>query len=396
MESISEKIIQSGKDLGNDLVKWRRHFHQNPELSFEEYNTSAYIENWLIERNIEYTKGWAGTGIVASIIVNGTDAYFYALRADMDALPISENNEKSYCSTNPGVMHACGHDVHMTCLLGAIDIILKNVDELKVNLKFIFQPGEEKLPGGASVMLKEGAIDVSKCKGIFGLHVQPSIEVGRLGFRDGIYMASSDELYISIRGKGGHGAMPQDTIDPIVISAAVISGLQEIISRKSHPASPSILTIGKINSVGGATNIIPSEVKMEGTFRAMDENWRKQAHTLISRTCKGIAESFGGDAEVNIVNGYPVLINDSRMTLHAKSSAKDLLGDDKIETLDIRMTSEDFAWYTQEIPGCFFRLGTGNISKGITSGVHTDTFDVDEDCLLIGAKTLAMISLNLK
>ncbi len=377
------------------LVEWRRYFHRNPELSFEEKNTSLYIQNWLRERNVEFTLGWAGYGIVASLIVNEQDPTFYAFRADMDALPIQELSSKEYCSQNPGVMHACGHDVHTTCLLGAIEILLKNKEELKTNLKFIFQPGEEKLPGGASIMLKEGAIDVPNCKGIFGLHVQPSMEVGTVGFRSGIYMASSDELYITVKGKGGHGAIPQDTIDPIYIASSIVTGLQEIISRKSHPASPTILTIGKINSVGGATNIIPSEVKMEGTFRAMDETWRTKAHGLIKRTCEGIAESFGGSAEVEIIHGYPVLINDAGLVQDAKQISILTLGHDKVQDLDIRMTSEDFAWYTQQIPGCFFRLGTGNVSKGITSGVHTAVFDVDEDCLMIGAQTLSRIALSL-
>jgi len=395
MTNLKQKLLQEAESLEAELIKWRRNFHQHPELSFEEYATADFIEKWLAARNIEFTKGWAGTGIIASITVDPTVPEYFALRADMDALPIEEHSVKAYCSENYGVMHACGHDVHMTCLLGAIELILSNKLDLKVNLKFIFQPGEEKLPGGASLLLKEGAIDPAFCKGIFGLHVQPSMEVGRVGFRDGIYMASSDELYISIKGKGGHGAMPQDTIDPIVISSAIIAGLQEIISRKSHPASPSILTIGKINSEGGATNIIPSIVKMEGTFRAMDETWRLNAHELIVKRCKGIAESFGGKAEVEILTGYPVLINDSRMTYLARTTASDMLGKEHVEQLEIRMTSEDFAWYTQKIPGCFFRLGTGNVSKGITSGVHTDTFDVDEDCLKIGSAVMAGIALDL-
>jgi len=382
-------------EFQENLVAWRRHLHRHPELSFEEKNTSLFIQEWLHERNVEFTSGWAGHGIVASVIIDKDDPKFYAFRADMDALPIQEENQKEYCSQNAGVMHACGHDVHTTCLLGAIEIILHNKEQLKSNLKFIFQPGEEKLPGGASIMLKEGAIDVPNCKGIFGLHVQPSMEVGTVGFRSGIYMASSDELYITVKGKGGHGAMPQDTIDPIYIASSIIIGLQEIISRKSHPASPSILTIGKINSVGGATNIIPSEVKLEGTFRAMDEEWRTKAHGLIKKTCEGIAESFGGSAEVNIVHGYPVLINDEHLVQSAKQIASQILGTENVINLDIRMTSEDFAWYTQQIPGCFFRLGTGNSSKGITSGVHTAVFDVDEDCLMIGVKTLSQIALSL-
>ena len=389
------KILELGQALLPELISWRRHFHKHPELSFSEVNTSGYIKDWLKQRNISFTEGWAGQGIVAAINCDNDDGSYFVFRADMDALPIEEQNKNDYCSEHKGVMHACGHDVHMTCLLGAIEIISQFKSELKTSLRFIFQPGEEKLPGGASMMLSEGAIDTAKAKGIFGLHVYPSMEVGQLGFRSGIYMASADELYITITGKGGHAAMPQDTIDPIYIASNIITSLQEVVSRKCSPTSPCVLSIGKINSVGGATNVIPGEVLLEGTFRAMDEKWRKEAHDIIQRTCTGIAESFGGKASVNIVKGYPVLINDDKLTAFASDKSSELMGTGSMETLPIRMTSEDFAWYTQQIPGCFFRLGTGNVSKGITSGVHTPTFDVDEACLAVGASAFAYMALSL-
>lgn len=392
---MNTKILELGQALLPELISWRRHFHKYPELSFSEMNTSIYIKKWLKERNISFTEGWAGQGIVATINCDNDDGSYFVFRADMDALPINELNKEDYCSVHEGIMHACGHDVHMTCLLGAIEIISQFKSELKTSLRFIFQPGEEKLPGGASMMLSEGAIDPSMAKGIFGLHVYPSMEVGHLGFRSGVYMASADELYITVKGKGGHAAMPQDTIDPIYIASNIITGLQEVVSRKCSPTSPCVLSIGKINSVGGATNVIPGEVLLEGTFRAMDENWRHDAHKIIIRTCEGIAESFGGQAIVDIVKGYPVLVNDDKLTLYASNKASELIGTDSVETIPIRMTSEDFAWYTQQIPGCFFRLGTGNVSKGITSGVHTPTFDVDEECLAIGASTFAYIALTL-
>ncbi len=390
------KILDISKTLQPELVRWRRHLHKQPELSFEEKLTAQFIKEWLDLREIKYTEGWAGHGIVATIESAEDDGTYFVFRADMDALPIQEQNNSEYCSEHEGIMHACGHDVHMTCLLGAIEIISQLKDQLKTSVKFIFQPAEEKLPGGASIMLSEGAIDIKKAKGIIGLHVYPSMETGRVGFRSGIYMASADELYISIIGKGGHAAMPQDTIDPIYIASNIIIGLQEVVSRKCSPTSPCVLSIGKINSVGGATNIIPNEVMLEGTFRAMDETWRHAAHDLIIRTCHGVAESFGGQAAVNIVKGYPVLINNEELTQFAIEKASEWLGAKSVEQIPLRMTSEDFAWYSQKIPGCFFRLGTGNKSKGITSGVHTSTFDVDEDCLILGAQIFAFLALNLK
>lgn len=375
--------------LSEFLVNVRRHLHAHPELSFREENTSAYIAAYLDSKGIPYTKGWAGHGIVATIAAPEPAEQFMALRADMDALPITEANDVPYCSTNPGVMHACGHDVHMTCLIGAIEIIHGKKHLLKNDVKFIFQPGEELLPGGASILLKEGAIDPLKCKAIFGLHVFPSMEVGKVGFRSGPYMASADEIYLTVIGKGGHAGMPQDVTDPILVASHIVTGLQSIVSRSNDPTSPAVLSIGRINSEGGATNIIPDKVYLEGTFRAMNETWRFRAHDLIRQCCESIARSFGASVELKIITGYPVLVNDEMLTGKAMTIASDILGQDNVELLPVRMTSEDFAWYTQQIKACFFRLGTGNRSRGITSGVHTATFEVDEDCLVIGAQVLA-------
>ncbi len=376
------------------LVQIRRHLHAHPELSFKEKETSAYIQTRLKDLGVDYTTGWASYGIVVRIKAPIPTDHYIALRADMDALPIHEAGVKEYISKNPGVMHACGHDVHSTCLLGAIELIQANREKLTSDVVCIFQPGEELLPGGASLMMKEGALDVDKCKAIFALHVFPSLEVGKVGFRAGPYMASSDEIYIKIVGRGGHGAMPHQTADPIIASAHLITSLQTIVSRNCNPVTPCVLTIGKINSEGGATNVIPNIVSLEGTFRTMDETWREQTHELIRRQCRSIEEGFGVQIELNIIKGYPVLINDDAATQKVGSVAIDLLGEDNVEQLPIRMTSEDFAWYTQEIPGCFFRLGTGNKSNGITSGIHTSTFDVDEDCLVIGARLMAGICLQ--
>lgn len=375
----------------DELIKFRRHIHAHPELSFKEKETSQYICNILDEWKVEYSAGWAGFGIIATIQANVPTEDFIAIRADMDALPITEENDVPYKSKRNGVMHACGHDVHTTCLLGAIKIVLSQRQRLKRNVKFIFQPGEELLPGGASLMLKEGAIDPTKCKEIYALHVFPSLETGKIGLRSGPYMASSDELYIEVQGKGGHGGMPHLTIDPILVASHIITGIQSIVSRRCDPTIPCVLTIGKINSEGGATNIIPTKVHLEGTFRTMDEKWRAEAHSLIVTYCESVAAAHGAEARVIIKKGYPTLVNDPDMVHKAEKAVARIVGTNNIEYLPIRMTSEDFAWFTQEIKGCFFRLGTGNQRLGITAGVHSSRFDVDEDCLTIGAQCLASI-----
>lgn len=380
--------------FSNRLIEIRRHLHKHPELSFQEKETAAYIEQRLIELGVEYTIGWAGYGIVATIKAPVATDHFIALRADIDALPIQETGTMEYASQHPGVMHACGHDVHTTCLLGAIELLIANRERLASDVVCVFQPGEELLPGGASLMMKEGAFDKGLCKAIFALHVFPSMEVGKVGFRAGPYMASSDEIYIRVIGQGGHGAMPHHTADPILAAAGLITSLQSIVSRNCDPVLPCVLTIGKINSEGGATNVIPDSVSLEGTFRTMDENWRSRAHELIGKHCRSIEESFGVRIELNIIRGYPVLVNDEIATQKARSVAVNMLGEENVEVLPVRMTSEDLAWYTQEIPGCFFRLGTGNKSRGITSNVHTSTFDVDEDCLALGARLMAEICLQ--
>ncbi len=387
---VKQQIKQCASEIWPMLVETRRHLHMHPELSFEEVNTSIYIRSLLDKWEIPYTHGWSGHGIVATIDAGQKSSI--ALRADMDALPIQEHAGHDYASTVEGCMHACGHDVHMTCLLGAAYILNKLKGDLPHNISLIFQPGEEKLPGGANMMIKEGLFKRNKPAHIIGQHVFPSLEAGKVGVRSGLYMASADEIYMTIRGKGGHAAMPHDIVDTILISSAVIVALQSVVSRNADPAIPSVLSFGKINSVGGATNVVPDEVKMEGTFRTMDEPWRAQAHTLIKRIANETAQAYGGSAEVDIQKGYPCLINDSALTQGVRGKMVDYLGVDNVVDLPIRMTSEDFAFYTQVIPGCFYRLGTGNVSKGITSPVHTSTFDIDEKALEVGAGLLAWLA----
>lgn len=365
-----------------DTVRIRRHLHQNPELSFKEEQTAKFVQDQLDSMGIPYQSGIGGHGIVGVIEGHKVSERTIALRADMDALPIQEANEVPYKSQHNGVMHACGHDVHTASLLGAARIINDMRDQFGGQIKLIFQPAEERLPGGASLMIKEGVLEKPMVTSILGQHVHPPLEVGKLGFKAGEYMASADEIYITIHGKGGHGALPHDCVDPITIAAQLINALQQVVSRKSNPTTASVLTFGKIFSDGGATNVIPNAVKLEGTFRTMNEEWRKEAHQWIHQITTNTVEALGGHAEINLVKGYPFLINNEKLTYRVKQWAVEFLGADQVVDLPIRMTAEDFAYYSQEVPAVFYRLGTGNPAKGITSPVHSDTFDVDESCLL--------------
>jgi amidohydrolase len=317
-----------------------------------------------------------------------------ALRADMDALPIKEANDVPYKSKKEGVMHACGHDAHTSSLLGAARILNEIKDNFEGTIKLIFQPAEEKTPGGASIMIKEGVLENPKPLSILGQHVHPPLEAGKVGLKGGIYMASSDELYLTIKGKGGHGAMPQECIDPILIAAHIITALQQIVSRNADPSVPTVLTLGKINSKGGATNVIPDEVKIEGTFRTLSEPWRNEAKRRMKKMAEGIAESMGGECVFTIEHGYPVLFNDEMLTDKVKNFMIEYAGAENVVDLPMRMTSEDFAYYSQEMPACFYRLGTGNKAKGITSGLHTDTFNIEESSLELSIGLLAWLAVK--
>ena len=392
--ALKEQIKQLAKEYAEDTIKIRRHIHQNPELSYEEIKTGRFIAQKLKAYKIPHEHGCAVNGVVGIIKGKNPDKKVVALRADIDALPIEEANDVSYKSKNKGVMHACGHDVHTSSLLCTARILNKLKKEFEGTVKLIFQPAEEKLPGGASIMIKEGVLENPKPKSIFGQHVHPPLEVGKIGLRPGMYMASADEIYMTVKGRGGHGALPHDCIDPILITAHILTALQQIVSRKSNPTIPSVLTFGKINSTGGATNIIPNEVKLEGTFRTMNEKWRKKAHKLMRKMAKSMAKSMGGACSFKIVKGYPALINDHELTLKAKENAIAFLGKKNVVDLPIRMTAEDFSYYSQEMPACFYRLGTGNSKKGITSPVHTNTFNIDERALELGAGLMAWLTVS--
>ncbi len=380
------------------LSATRRHLHRNPELSFKEFKTSAYIKAFLDKEGITYTDGHAGTGVVG-VIQGASTGPVVLLRADMDALPILETNDVSYKSVNDGVMHACGHDVHSSCLLFALALLNKLKSRWSGTVKFMFQPGEEVLPGGASIMIEEGVLHNPKVDMAIALHVFPSMETGRLGFKKGMYMASTDELYLTVRGKGGHAAMPADYRNPTLTLAEILIAYQK---QFMEPAGligtlgetiPTVVAFGKVQA-DGATNVIPDTARAEGTMRTMDEAWRSAIQSQLKSIAAEIAMKNGVEAVLEVKRGYPCLINDAKLTALCATAAQELLGAEVIDELPLRMTAEDFAFISQKVPSCFFRLGTGNKTKGIVSGVHTSNFDVDEDALPIGVAAMSWLAIK--
>jgi amidohydrolase len=366
----------------------RRYLHQHPELSCQEYATSAFVAEELEKLGIPCKRGIAKTGVVGLIEGKNPDSKVVALRGDMDALPIQEENNTDYRSLNPGVMHACGHDVHTSCLLGAARILSETKDQWTGSVKLIFQPSEEKLPGGASTMIQEGVLNSPTVQAIFGQHVFTPFKVGTVAFCPGKMMASTDEIYITVKGKGGHAAYPHLIKDPVSTAAQIIVALNQIVSRNISPVEPAVLSIGKVIA-HGATNVIPDEVHMEGTVRAFDEQVRQALLDRLTTTAEGIARATGLEAVVDIRRGYPALVNDQALTQRAIDRARHYLGHEHVFIAEPRMGAEDFAFYSQEIPACFYRLGTGNPDKGITSFIHTPTFDIDEDALPVGTGLMA-------
>ena len=389
---MSEPLLQQIKTLANkyssEFIAIRRHLHAHPELSYQEFETSLFVQQKLTSFNIPFEIK-ATTGVIGLIEGKNPGKRVVALRADMDALPILEENDIDYKSTIPGVMHACGHDVHTSCLLGAAKILSELKDEWEGTVKLIFQPGEEKNPGGASLLIKEGVLENPAPGSIFGLHVHTILDTGKLSFRGGMVMASADEIYITIRSKGGHAAAPQYTSDTILIAAQLVVSLQQIISRNNNPFNPSVLSITSIQG-GNTTNVIPSEVKLMGTFRAMDEEWRFRAHELIRKMSTELVHSMGAEIDIRIDIGYPFVLNNAQLCAGAKNMAAVYLGDENVEETELRMGAEDFAFYSHRIPACFFRLGTRNEEKGITIGGHTPTFNVDENAIEIGMGMMAL------
>lgn len=391
--SIDSKIKRLAKEYASETVANRRYLHTNPELSFQEYNTARFVAQKLRDIGLTPQEGIADTGVVAIIEGRNPESKVIGLRADMDALPIFEKNDVPYKSINEGVMHACGHDVHTSSLLGTAKILQALREDFEGTVKLVFQPAEEKAPGGASIMIKEGVLENPAPASMIGQHVAPNIPVGKIGFREGMYMASTDELYLTIKGKGGHGAMPDQLIDPVLIASHVIVSLQQIISRNRKPANPSVLSFGRFIA-DGVTNVIPNEVTIQGTFRCMDEEWREDGLRRMKKMAEGITEAMGGTCDFEIVKGYPFLKNHPELTNRLKSETIEYMGAENVIDLDLWMAGEDFAFYSQVVDSCFYRLGTRNESRGIVSGVHTPTFDVDETALEIGPGLMSWLAIR--
>ena len=389
-------LIQEIKQLANEIhghvIEMRRHLHAHPELSFHEYETSSFVKARLDEMTISW-KPVAGTGIMALVKGDKSSDQVIALRADMDALPIQEINQVDYVSKNNGVMHACGHDVHTSSLLGTARILQSIKNKFGGTIKLIFQPGEEKFPGGASLMIKEGVLTKPQPSAVIGQHVSPMVDTGKIAIRKGKFMASMDEIFVTVRGKGGHGAQPHHNIDPVIITAHILIALQQIVSRMANPGLPTVLSFGKLIA-NGSINVIPDEVYIEGTFRTLEETWRAEAHKRIKKIAENIADSMGGTCDCKIVRGYPFLINEENLTMQVQSFAREYLGNENVIDADIWMAAEDFAWYSQSADSCFYLLGIGNKEKGIVSSLHTPTFNIDEGALAVGAGLMAYIALK--
>ncbi len=396
MMELQKKIKALSASQFEKIVSIRRYLHQHPELSFEEVNTSLYIQEQLRIAGIPFTTGHVKTGIIASIEGKNPSKKTLLLRADMDALPIEEKNEVDYRSKNPGVMHACGHDVHSSIALGAAFILNEIKNEFEGTVKIMFQPGEEVLPGGAALMIKEGVLQNPKVDKAIALHVFPEMEAGKVGFRKGMYMASTDELYITVNGKGGHAAMPERYTNPLIAASALLLEIQNTFMKKDSLKGtggenvPTVVAFGKMEAKG-ATNVIPDKVEMAGTFRTMNETWRLEFHQKLNELLITKAKEFGCTAELRVEKGYPFLVNEPGFTEACVLAAKEFLGPECVEELPLRMTAEDFAFISQEVPSCFYRLGTGNAVQGITSGVHTATFNIDENALQTGSGLMAWL-----
>lgn len=389
---LQDKIKALSARILPEIIQVRRHLHQHPELSFKEHDTCAFIKAQLTDMGVHW-RPIANTGVLA--IIEGQSPAFntVALRADIDALPIHELNAVDYASKNPGVMHACGHDFHTSSLLGTAKILQQCRNEFKGTVKLLFQPGEEVLPGGATLMIKEGALLNPAPTAVIGQHAMPRIPVGKIGIRKGRHMASMDAIYVRIIGKGGHGAEPHNVIDPVLIASHVIIALQQVVSRMANPREPCVLSFGKVTA-NGAVNVIPDEVYMEGTFRAMNETWRAQALALITNMADKITSSMGGTCVLRIKRGYPFLVNEEKLTADIRQDAIDYLGEANVLDEDIWMAAEDFAYYSQITDSCFYLCGVGNAEKGISSSLHSPTFNIDEDALGISTGLMAYFALK--
>ncbi len=379
--------------LLDEIISIRRHFHQHPELSFKEHQTSSKIRSLLDQWGVKYEFPFVETGILVSI-KGDLPGPRIALRSDMDALPIEEQTGMHFASQNHGVMHACGHDIHMASLLGAIRVLDPLKSLIEGEILFLFQPGEEMIPGGAKLMLEQGIFKDRQPDMIIAQHVLPEMDAGQVGFRPGMYMASNDEIFITVKGKGGHGALRHLLKDPILMASHILIELHKTMTEKAPKDVPTVLSFGKVLA-DGATNVIPDQVNLEGTFRTMNETWRKKAHRLIEKVSSDIASSRGGSIDLEVRHGYPVLHNHAQLAIESAQLAKDFLGSEQVEDMDIRMTAEDFAWFTQSIPGMMYRLGVKNPGSDQIYPLHTSRFRADESALKTGISVLTYLAVEL-
>ncbi|SFE43301.1 amidohydrolase [Thermophagus xiamenensis] len=391
METLKQLINKLTKVQLDSIIADRRHIHQNPELSFNEHNTSDYVASRLQQAGIPFRRGVAGTGIIATL-QGKNPGRTIALRADMDALPIQEETNLPFASVNKGIMHACGHDAHTAVLIGVANILNQLRDQWNGTILFIFQPGEEKFPGGASLLLKEGALDNPKPDLVIGQHVLPEMAAGKVGFKPGMYMASGDEVYLTVSGKGGHAALPHTLNDNILIASHIIVALQQIVSRMVPTTIPTVLSFGRIEGLG-ATNIIPEKVEIAGTLRTLDEEWRGLIKKRIKEIAEGTAAAMGAHCHVDIKDGYPVVYNNPDATKKAIAWAKNFLGENRVEEMGVRMTAEDFGYYTQQFPSVFYRFGVAQ-EQGTTCALHTPHFNLNEKALETATSVLAWLAVN--
>ena len=394
MQDIISRIKGLAAAQREEVIAWRRWMHRHPELSQEEFGTMAFVAERLREMGLEPRTGIGRTGVMAMLEggkelgVKEERGYCVALRADYDALPITECTGLPFASENPGVMHACGHDMHTCSLLGAAKILVQLREHLQGDIMFIFEPSEEKYPGGARMMMDDGLFNDVLPNEIYSFHCLPEMDFGRVGMRKGKYMASTDELYWTVKGRGGHGATPHLNVDPVLVAAHIVVALQQVVSRNAAPMSPTVLTIGKIEDVGGRTNIPPEEVKMEGIIRSFDPEWRLRTHELIRRISTGVAEAMGAECDLFVDEGYPAVVNDDHCTQQVHDNACQFLGEENVEWLDLRMTAEDFAFYQQKIPGCYFRIGIHEPGTPF-SNLHRPNLIVDERSLELAGGLIA-------
>ena len=387
-----EKVDVLVQKHAPEVIDIRRHLHQYPELSFVEYETSKFIASCLDAWGIEY-KSVADTGLIAEIRGRNPEKKTIVLRGDIDALPIQENTGLPFASKNEGVMHACGHDVHTSCVLGSGKILNELKEEFDGTVKLLFQPGEEQLPGGATKIIASGVLDDPRPSAIIGQHVYAELEVGKLGFRPGMYMASGDEIHVKISGPGGHAAMPEKTVDVLNVASRFILGMQDTVYKNRPEHIPTVLTFGRIEGKG-ATNVIPKEVGIAGTFRTLDEEWRTKAHQIMTDFSESLAKESKAAIDLDIRKGYPCLVNDEDLTREMRSLALESLGNDKVVDLDVRMTAEDFSYYSQRYTSCFYRLGIREPGKGVTN-LHSPDFIVDEAALKTGVAFMVKAALHI-